>query len=41
MILYQKMHNYIDKRYTGILVVTREMADEVGNTREIIGVQLL
>lgn len=39
MISYQKMHNYIDKRY--ILVVTREMADEVGNTREIIGVQLL
>lgn len=39
MILFQKMHNYINKRY--ILVVTREMADEVGNTREIIGVQLL
>lgn len=36
MILYQKMHNYIDKRY--ILVVTREMADEVDNTREIIRV---
>lgn len=34
--LFQKMHNYIDKRY--ILVVTREIADEVGNTREIIGV---
>lgn len=30
------MYNYIDKRY--IFVVIREMVDEVGNIREIIGV---
>lgn len=30
------MYNYINKRY--IFVVIREMVDEVGNIREIIGV---
>lgn len=30
------MYNYIDKRY--IFVVIREIVDEVGNIREIIGV---